>query len=74
MRADNPPRPVTPHASCSRSPTRPIAWYHRDLHWLSHVPFINLTGILVGLPAVASLAGWLLAGREPAAVARSPLD
>jgi putative ABC transport system permease protein len=51
-----------------------IAWHLRDLHWLSHVPLINLTGILVGLPAVASIAGWPLTGREPAAVARSPLD
>ncbi len=51
-----------------------IAWYHNNLHWLSYVPITNLTGILVGLPAVASVAGWLLAGREPPAIARQPLE
>jgi hypothetical protein len=30
--------------------------------------------ILVGLPAVAALAGWLLAGREPPVLARRPLE
>ncbi len=51
-----------------------IAWYHHNLHWLSYVPITNLTGILVGLPATASVAGWLLAGREPPAIARQPLE
>ncbi|HEX8858651.1 MAG TPA: hypothetical protein VGC06_06050 [Actinomycetes bacterium] len=51
-----------------------IAWYHHNLHWLSYVPITNLAGILVGLPATATLAGWLLAGQEPPAITRQPLD
>jgi putative ABC transport system permease protein len=51
-----------------------IAWYHHNLHWLGHVPTTNLAGILVGLPATATLAGWLLAGQEPPAITRQPLD
>jgi putative ABC transport system permease protein len=50
------------------------AWYHRDLHSLADVPLTHLAGLLVGLPLVAAVAGWLLAGREPPAIARTPLD
>jgi hypothetical protein len=35
---------------------------------------VNLTVILAGLPAIAFVGGWLLAGREPAAIARRPLE
>ena len=51
-----------------------IAWYHHNLHWLGYVPTSNLAGILVGLPATATIAGWLLAGRPPPAITRQPLD
>jgi putative ABC transport system permease protein len=51
-----------------------IAWYHQNLHALTAVPVEHLTGLIVGLPLVAAAASWLLAGREPAGVARSPLD
>jgi putative ABC transport system permease protein len=51
-----------------------LAWYHRELHWLAHPPLLNLTAILVGLPIVAYLGGWLLAGREARVIARQPLD
>jgi putative ABC transport system permease protein len=51
-----------------------LAWYHRDPHWLSHVPALNLAAILVGLPLVAYVAGWLLAGKEPSALSRQPLE
>ncbi len=50
------------------------AWYHADLHHLSHIPMQELVVILVGLPVVAGLGGWVLAGREPPAIARRPLD
>ncbi len=30
--------------------------------------------LLVGLPLAAAVSGWLLAGREPEAIARQPLD
>ncbi len=46
------------------------ATYYDDLGYLSHVPFLYLALAVVGLPLVATAAGWLLAGREPAAIAR----
>ena len=51
-----------------------LAWYHREAHWLAHPPVRNLAAILIGLPIVAYVGGWLMAGREPPAVARQPLD
>ena len=41
---------------------------------LASVPVWNLLVILVGLPLVAAVAGWLLAGREPSAISRQPLE
>ena len=51
-----------------------IAWHHRDLHTLGHVPVANIAVFVIGLPLVAAVAGWLLAGREPPAMARRPLE
>jgi putative ABC transport system permease protein len=51
-----------------------IAWYHRDLHALTGVPVGHLTGLVAGLPLLAAAAAWLLAGREPPGLARSPLE
>ncbi|HVW80995.1 MAG TPA: FtsX-like permease family protein [Mycobacteriales bacterium] len=41
---------------------------------LESVPYANLLAILVGMPLVATLVGWVLAGREPAVIARRALD
>ena len=41
---------------------------------LSSIPVENLLLILVGLPLAAVIGGWLLAGREPNAIARRPLE
>jgi putative ABC transport system permease protein len=41
---------------------------------LSSVPVKNLLIILVGMPLAAAAAGWLLAGREPAAIAHQPIE
>ncbi len=41
---------------------------------LSNVPTTNLLFILVGMPLVAAAIGWLLAGREPSAISRQPLE
>jgi putative ABC transport system permease protein len=49
------------------------AGYADDLSALRPVPLANLLMIAIGLPIVAAAAAWLLAGREPPAVARSPL-
>ena len=51
-----------------------LAWYHREMHWLAHPPVPNLVAILAGLPTVAYLGAWLLAGRDARVTARQPLD
>jgi putative ABC transport system permease protein len=51
-----------------------VACYIDDLWPLGHVPFVHLAVIVLGLPLVAAAAGWLLAGREPPALARRPIE
>jgi len=52
-----------------------IAWAHSSLSdTFGHVPLVDYLLLLVGLPVVAIIGGWLLAGREPAAIARQPLE
>jgi putative ABC transport system permease protein len=51
-----------------------LAWYRSDLHPLGRVPTANLLVILVGLPLLATIGGWLLAGREPPAISRRPIE
>jgi putative ABC transport system permease protein len=41
---------------------------------LKNIPTANLLVILIGMPLVAAVAGWLLAGREPEVIARQPLE
>jgi len=41
---------------------------------LSSVPTTQLLFILVGMPAIAAVIGWLMAGREPPAISRQPLE
>jgi putative ABC transport system permease protein len=40
---------------------------------LTSIPVANLLLILVGMPLIAVIGGWLLAGREPSAIGRRPL-
>jgi putative ABC transport system permease protein len=51
-----------------------LAWHRSDLSPLGRVPVVNLIVILAGLPVIAAVTGWLLAGREPPAIARRPLE
>ncbi len=51
-----------------------IAWHSKDLHPLSQVPALDLAVMLIGLPVLAFGGGWLLAGREPAAISHQPLE
>ncbi len=44
------------------------------LSGLSSVPAGSLLIILIGMPLMAAIAGWLLAGREPPMIARQPLE
>ena len=50
------------------------ATYHDDLGYLSHVPVLYLALAVVGVPLAATAAGWLLAGREPPAIARTVIE
>jgi putative ABC transport system permease protein len=45
-----------------------------SLSALSSIPMANLLLILVGMPLVAVIGGWLLAGREPSAIGHRPLE
>jgi putative ABC transport system permease protein len=51
-----------------------LAWHRSDLSPLGNIPVVNLVVILAGLPMIATVAGWLLAGGEPPVFARRPLE
>jgi putative ABC transport system permease protein len=51
-----------------------VALYHDDLGYLSDVPVLYLAFAVVGVPLAAAASGWLLAGREPAAIARPVIE
>ncbi|MGD0609119.1 MAG: FtsX-like permease family protein [Streptosporangiaceae bacterium] len=52
-----------------------LAWAHSSLSAMfGGLPLRDVLILLAGLPLVAAAGGWLLAGREPEAIARQPLD
>ena len=51
-----------------------MATYHDDLGYLRDIPALHLVLLVLGVPFTAGAAGWLLAGREPPAIARPVLD
>jgi putative ABC transport system permease protein len=51
-----------------------VATYLDDLGYLSPIPILYLSLIVVGIPWAALAAGWLLAGREPPAIARPAIE
>jgi putative ABC transport system permease protein len=52
-----------------------LAWAHSSLSaTFGGLPLNDVLILLAGLPLVAAAGGWLLAGREPEAIARQPLD
>ena len=52
-----------------------MAWTHSGpTATAGSVPASDLLILLIGLPLVAAIGGWLFAGREPPAVARQPLE
>ena len=52
-----------------------MAWTHSGLTATAGgVPASDILILLIGLPLVAAIGGWLFAGREPPAVARQPLE
>jgi putative ABC transport system permease protein len=52
-----------------------LAWAHGSLSAMfGDLPLTDVLILLVGLPMVAAVAGWLLAGREPPLIARQPIE
>ena len=52
-----------------------LAWAHSNLYAMfGDVPLSDVLILLAGLPLVAAVGGWLLAGREPEVISRQPLD
>jgi putative ABC transport system permease protein len=52
-----------------------MTWTHSGLTATAGgVPVTDIVILLIGLPLVAAISGWLFAGREPPAVARQPLE
>ncbi len=51
-----------------------VATYYDDLGYLSSVPVLYLALAIVGVPLAAAAAGWLIAGREPATIARPVIN
>jgi putative ABC transport system permease protein len=52
-----------------------LAWAHGSLSAMfGDLPLADVLILLIGLPLVASVAGWLLAGREPPLIARQPIE
>ena len=50
------------------------AAYHDDLGYLGRIPVLPLVLLVVGVPLAAAAAGWVLAGREPPAIARAVIE
>jgi putative ABC transport system permease protein len=52
-----------------------LAWAHGSLSVIfGDVPLNDVLILLIGLPLVAAVGGWLLAGRDPKVIARQPLN
>jgi putative ABC transport system permease protein len=52
-----------------------LAWAHSSLSAMfGDVPVSDVLILLVGLPLIAAVGGWLLAGREPPLIARQPME
>jgi putative ABC transport system permease protein len=51
-----------------------ISLLHRDFRYLGEVPVTPLAFVVIGLPLVATVAGWVLAGRPAPTIARRRLD
>jgi putative ABC transport system permease protein len=52
-----------------------LAWARSSLSVMfGDVPLTDVLILLIGLPLIAAVAGWLLAGREPPLIARQPIE
>jgi putative ABC transport system permease protein len=51
-----------------------VGAYSNNLDRLGNVPVVDLAVTALGVPMLSAAAGWLLAGRQPPAIARAALD
>ena len=51
-----------------------LATYYDNLGYLRDVPVLYLALAVIGVPLAAAAAGWLVAGREPPAIARQVIE
>ena len=52
-----------------------LAWAHSSLSAMfGDVPLSDVLILLLGLPLIAAVGGWLLVGREPPLIARQPIE
>jgi putative ABC transport system permease protein len=52
-----------------------LAWAHSSLtQTFGSVPWSDIGLLVIAMPLAGAMAGWLLGGRAPAAVARQPLE
>jgi putative ABC transport system permease protein len=51
-----------------------VAAFADDLSQLHRVPYVPLAAALLGVPLIATAAGWTLAGRQPSGIARRLLE
>ena len=41
---------------------------------IDHIPWNNLFLIVIAMPVVATIVGWVLAGRDPTGIATRPME
>jgi putative ABC transport system permease protein len=52
-----------------------LAWARADLTLVfGNVPWSDIGLLVIGMPLIGAVAGWLLGGRQPSAVSRQPLE
>jgi putative ABC transport system permease protein len=51
-----------------------VATYFDELAYLGRIPVLPVVLMVMGVPLAAAAAGWLLAGREPPAIARPVIE
>jgi len=52
-----------------------LAFAHSNITTtFGNVPWADIGLLVIGMPLIAAAAGWLLGGREPAGVARQPME
>jgi putative ABC transport system permease protein len=52
-----------------------LAWGRSDLiQVFGTVPWADVGLLVIGMPLIGAIAGWLLGGRQPSAVSRQPLE